>query len=78
MLCSLSLSQGVYVCAMCSVGRRIMVLKPKKYHMIVYDYLASFLPATKETLQRRLKMMLKSEHVRCWLYDNGDCQESLF
>ena len=52
------------MCDVCSVGRRIMVLKPKKYHIIVYEYLASFLPATKETLQRRLKAMLKNEHVR--------------
>jgi hypothetical protein len=44
------------------VGRRIMVLKPKKYHVLVYEYLTSFLPATKETLQRRLKTMLKNEH----------------
>ena len=53
----------------CSVGRRIMVLKPKKYHVLVYEYLTSFLPATKETLQRRLKMMLKSEHVSFFVFD---------
>ncbi|XP_062514572.1 ubinuclein-2-like isoform X2 [Corticium candelabrum] len=54
--------QTVHNQKLLDVGRRIMVLKPKKYHIIVYEYLASFLPATKETLQRRLKAMLKNEH----------------
>ncbi|XP_065828988.1 ubinuclein-2-like [Oscarella lobularis] len=54
--------QSCYNSRLIKIGRQTMALKPKKYQTRVYDYLTSFLPATKGTLLKRLKDLLSAEH----------------